>query len=185
MRLTTISRQMNEMIEKINSIKKIQSMSVIDQMNSYTCRIKDIQKQNFIRNPKNKSELKEKEKEDLIKLLEEKVIESQNKLKQIDVQYDQCMNHIMQEIEVKKRYVLIELENGGNIKFEFSNYNDSWFKSCHELLMSRFCASDYILRSISGIKMRKVIRVTNRLLLAKYEENILADIDENDYINNK
>ena len=32
----------------------------------------------------------------------------------------------MQEIEVKKRYVLIELENGGNIKFEFSNYNDSW-----------------------------------------------------------
>ncbi len=51
--------------------------------------------------------------------------------------------------------------------------------------MSRFCASDYILRSISGIKMRKVIRVTNRLLLAKYEENILADIDENDYINNK
>ena len=48
MRLTTISRQMNEMIEKINSIKKIQSMSVIDQMNSYTCRIKDIQKQNLI-----------------------------------------------------------------------------------------------------------------------------------------
>ena len=106
-------------------------------------------------------------------------------MKAIDIQYEQCMNHIMQEIEVKKRYVLIELENGGNIKFEFSNYNDSWFKSCHELLMSRFCASDYILRSISGIKMRKVIRVTNRLLLAKYEENILADIDENDYINNK
>ena len=48
MRLTTISRQMNEMIEKINSIKKIQSMSVIDQMNSYTCRIKDIQKQNLL-----------------------------------------------------------------------------------------------------------------------------------------
>jgi hypothetical protein len=48
MRLTTISRQMNEMIEKINSIKKLQSMSVIDQMNSYTCRIKDIQKQNLI-----------------------------------------------------------------------------------------------------------------------------------------
>ena len=33
--------------------------------------------------------------------------------------------------------------------------------------------------------MRKVIRVTNRLLLAKYEENILCDIDEFDYINNK
>ena len=101
------------------------------------------------------------------------------------MQYDQCLNHIVQEIEVKKRYVFMELENGGNIKFEFSNYNDSWYKSCHELIMSRFCASDYVMRSISGIKLRKVIRVTNRLLLAKYEENILTDIDEFDYISNK
>ena len=48
MRLNTISRQMNEMIEKINSIKKIQSLPLIDQINSYFCKIKDIQKQNFI-----------------------------------------------------------------------------------------------------------------------------------------
>ena len=48
MRLNNISRQMNEMIEKINSIKKTQSLTLIDQMNSYICRIKDIQKQNFI-----------------------------------------------------------------------------------------------------------------------------------------
>ena len=48
MRLNTISRQMNEMIEKINSIKKIQSLPLIDQINSFICKIKDIQKQNFI-----------------------------------------------------------------------------------------------------------------------------------------
>lgn len=48
MRLNTISRQMNEMIEKINSIKKIQSLPLTEQINSYICRIRDIQKQNFI-----------------------------------------------------------------------------------------------------------------------------------------
>ena len=48
MRLNTISRQMNEMIEKINSIKKIQSLPLTEQINYYICRIRDIQKQNFI-----------------------------------------------------------------------------------------------------------------------------------------
>ena len=51
--------------------------------------------------------------------------------------------------------------------------------------MARFCSSDYVLKSINGIKIKKVIRVTNRVLLAKYEENVLYEIDENDYINNR
>ena len=78
----------------------------------------------------------------------------------------------------------MELENGGNIRFEFGT-NETWYKSCCDLLMARFCTSDYILRSIIGIKVKKVMRVTNRILLAKYEENILYEIDENDYINNR
>ena len=78
----------------------------------------------------------------------------------------------------------MELENGGNIRFEFGT-NETWYKSCCDLLMARFCTSDYILRSIIGIKVKKVMRVTNRILLAKYEENVLYEIDENDYINNR
>lgn len=51
--------------------------------------------------------------------------------------------------------------------------------------MARFCASDYVSKAINGIRVNKVIRVMNRALLAKYEENFLADVDEVDYINNK
>jgi len=51
--------------------------------------------------------------------------------------------------------------------------------------MSRFCATEYLLKSINGIKIRKVIRCTNRILLAKYEESLLNEVDESDYINNK
>lgn len=175
MRLNTIKRQKNEMLEKINLIRNSQSQALKEQINTLIAKMHDV-KYDKDSAPDN---------EGLLKILEERIQESKNKLKAIDVQYDQCLNHIIQEIEVKKRYVFIELENGGNIKFEFSNYNDSWYKSCHDLIMSRFCAADYVSRSISGIKMRKVIRVTNRLLLSKYEENILKDVDEFDYINNK
>jgi len=59
------------------------------------------------------------------------------------------------------------------------------YKSCYDLLMSRFCATEYLLKSINGIKIRKVIRCTNRILLAKYEESLLNEVDESDYINNK
>jgi len=182
MRLNTISRQMNEMIEKINLIKNTQSQPLKEQINTLVSKILEIKYEKSVAVAQRSLP---EETEDLVAALEDRVDEIRNKLKLIDIQYDQCLDHIIQEIEVKKRYVFIELENGGNIKFEFSNYNDSWYKSCHELIMSRFCAADYVARSISGIKIRKVIRVTNRLLLAKYEENILNDIDEFDYINNK
>lgn len=89
----------------------------------------------------------------------------------------------------------MELENGGNIRFEFYvnganglNANvtsEAWFKSCQELIVSRFCASDYVSKAINGVRVNKVIRVTNRVLLAKYEEMFLVDVDEADYLNNK
>ncbi len=173
---------MNEMIEKINLIKNTQSQPLKDQINALISKILEIK---YEKTTETYEQSKSDENEDLLIALNDRLIEIKNKLKLIDVQYEQCLDHIVQEIEVKKRYVFIELENGGNIKFEFSNFNDSWYKSCHELVLSRFCAADYVTRSISGIKIRKVIRVTNRLLLSKYEEHILNDIDEFDYINNK
>ena len=51
--------------------------------------------------------------------------------------------------------------------------------------MSRFCSQDYASKSINGIKIKKIIRITNRVLIAKYEEKLLAEVDEYDYLNNK
>lgn len=51
--------------------------------------------------------------------------------------------------------------------------------------MSRFCSLDYAAKSISGIRIKRVIKVTNRVLISKYEEKILVNVDENEYINNK
>ena len=103
----------------------------------------------------------------------------------IESQYKICLSQLTQEIDIKKNYNFIELENGGNIKFEFGSPSDIWYKSCSDLLMSRFCSADYIMKSISGIKIRQVIRLTNRLLISRYEENLINEIDENDYMSNK
>lgn len=51
--------------------------------------------------------------------------------------------------------------------------------------MSRFCENDYSQYGICGVKIKNIIRVTNRYLLSKFEENLLAEVDELDYINNK
>ena len=52
-------------------------------------------------------------------------------------------------------------------------------------MMSRFCVTDYIKKSINSIKISKILKITNRALLANFEESLLNDVDENDYINNK
>ena len=37
----------------------------------------------------------------------------------------------------------IELETGGNVRFEQGIPNDLWYTTCNDLLLSRFCAWDF------------------------------------------
>lgn len=113
----------------------------------------------------------------------------------IEQQKERAVKHLTQSMDLKRQCIQIELENGGNIRFEYylsngngpnpNSVNEAWYKSCHDLILSRFCASDYVAKAINGIRVNKVIRVMNRALLAKYEEAFLSDVDENEYINNK
>ena len=113
----------------------------------------------------------------------------------IEQQKEKAIKHLTQNIELKRKCIQTELENGGNIRFEFylsngahgttNTASETWYRSCHDLIMARFCASDFVSKAINGIRVSKVMRVMNRALLAKYEENFLADVDEVDYINNK
>ena len=79
----------------------------------------------------------------------------------------------------------MELDNGGNLKFEYGKPDDLWYKSCHDLILSRFCASDYVTKMISGVKIHQVIKVTNRSLLTRFEKSLFDFVDEFDYLNNK
>ena len=51
--------------------------------------------------------------------------------------------------EMTVQRLLLELETGGNVRFEDGKPSDAWYKSCHDLVLSRFCVGDYQVYSFS------------------------------------
>ena len=51
--------------------------------------------------------------------------------------------------EMTVQRLLLELETGGNVRFEDGKPSDPWYKSCHDLVLSRFCVGDYQVHSFS------------------------------------
>lgn len=52
---------------------------------------------------------------------------------------------------------------------EIGNTKDVWYKSCVELVMSRFFADDYTPLGISGVQVHNVTRIHNRFLQDQFE----------------
>jgi hypothetical protein len=44
MKLNTLNRQLNELIERLDSYKTKHNQPIIDQINKYTCKVRDIEK---------------------------------------------------------------------------------------------------------------------------------------------
>ncbi|KAM5273608.1 leucine-rich repeat-containing protein 9 [Ctenodactylus gundi] len=88
------------------------------------------------------------------------------------------------EVEQKKKshnllipFLQIELETVGNIHFEEGTRSDDWFNSCYQLILSRFCALDFKNYGITGLKVKRVIKVNNRILRLKFEEKFQKVLD--------
>ena len=64
--------------------------------------------------------------------------------------------------------------------FNFSITGFFRFTSCHDLVLSRFCAADYREHGIVGIKIRRIIRVHNRILRSRFDEKLLSIVDDAD-----
>ncbi|XP_038193767.1 leucine-rich repeat-containing protein 9 [Arvicola amphibius] len=112
--------------------------------------------------------------------LDERVAFWKKKLHEIEVIY-----HI--EVRQKKKshglltpFLLTELETVGNIHFEEGTEADDWFNSCYELILSRFCTWDFRAYGITGVKVKRVIKVNNRILRLKFEEKFQRFLDHED-----
>ncbi|XP_070369811.1 leucine-rich repeat-containing protein 9 isoform X3 [Equus asinus] len=91
------------------------------------------------------------------------------------------------EVKQKKKshgllipFLLIELETVGNIHFEEGTRSDDWFNSCCELIISRFCTWDFRTYGITGVTVKRVIKVNNRILRLKFEEKFQKFLDNED-----
>ncbi|VTJ88175.1 Hypothetical predicted protein, partial [Marmota monax] len=51
------------------------------------------------------------------------------------------------------------------------------FNSCYELILSRFCTWDFRTYGVTGVKVKRVIKVNNRILRLKFEEKFQKFLD--------
>lgn len=65
---------------------------------------------------------------------------------------------------------------GGNIRMEVGNSKDVWFKSCTDLVMSRFFPLDFLPLAITGMQVLKVTRIHNRFLQDRFERILEAQV---------
>ncbi|XP_070259856.1 leucine-rich repeat-containing protein 9 isoform X3 [Myotis yumanensis] len=77
-------------------------------------------------------------------------------------------------------FLSIELETVGNIHFEEGTRSDEWFNSCYELILARFCSWDFRTYGITGVKVKRVIKVNNRILRLKFEDKFQTFLDNED-----
>ncbi|KAM8780976.1 leucine-rich repeat-containing protein 9 [Rhynchonycteris naso] len=112
--------------------------------------------------------------------LNERVTFWKKKLDEIEATY---------RIEVKRRkksrgflipFLLLELETVGNIHFQEGTQSDDWFNSCNELILSRFCTWDFRTYGITGVKVKRVVKVNNRILTQNFESKFRKFLDSED-----
>uniref|UniRef100_A0A8D1GIZ0 Leucine rich repeat containing 9 n=3 Tax=Sus scrofa TaxID=9823 RepID=A0A8D1GIZ0_PIG len=123
--------------------------------------------------------------------LQQKIVTKLNALNERVTFWNKKIDEIeaIYRIEVKQKkkshsllipFLLIELETVGNIHFEEGTRSDDWFNSCYELILSRFCTWDFRTYGITGVKVKRVIKVNNRILRLKFEEKFQKFLDNED-----
>ncbi|KAL3874482.1 hypothetical protein ACJMK2_037491, partial [Sinanodonta woodiana] len=120
--------------------------------------------------------------------IKERIKKWEQKVSEIEAYYQETLELFRQSADALVNRMILELDSGGNIRFEEGSQSDLWFTSCHDLVLSRFCAADYREHEIVGIKIRRIIRVHNRILRSRFDEKLTSIVDDMEgefYITNR
>ncbi|KAM8921171.1 leucine-rich repeat-containing protein 9 [Pelodytes ibericus] len=115
-----------------------------------------------------------------IGFLQERIIFWTQILHEIETLHEREVMRTKESFHLLAQFLQIELETVGNIRFEEGTPSDPWFKSCHDLILARFCAWDFKAFGISSLKINRIIRVHNRILRLKFEEKLQELLDRED-----
>ena len=116
---------------------------------------------------------------------------------------EQLLLKIKNEVQLEKEKVkekeeeiigewLVELQSAGNIRYIFGGEDSGWYKSCLELVTSRFLLSDFVVshylcihpficpfqsQSITSLNIKQIIRVENRFLHNCFMESLRSVLE--------
>ncbi|XP_034051302.1 leucine-rich repeat-containing protein 9 isoform X2 [Thalassophryne amazonica] len=94
------------------------------------------------------------------------------RMDEIEAQYKKDLSQAADSMAAKVQFLLMELESVGNIRLEEACVADPWFAHCSNLLLSRFSHLDYTVPGITGVKIRRVIRIHNHALRLCFEDQL-------------
>ncbi|KAM4013887.1 leucine-rich repeat-containing protein 9 isoform 2-T5 [Anomaloglossus baeobatrachus] len=112
--------------------------------------------------------------------LKERVQFWTRRMDEIDTSHENEVVRTQRSFDLLAQFLQTELETVGNVRFEEGAPSDSWFKSCYDLILSRFCASNFKTLGITGVKINRVVRVHNRILRFRFEEKLQDYLDTED-----
>ncbi|XP_039597283.1 leucine-rich repeat-containing protein 9 [Polypterus senegalus] len=102
--------------------------------------------------------------------IKERLIFWKRKMDEIEKCFQKELQRTTEFSEIMEQFLLMELETVGNIRFEEGCPSDVWFNSCYDLILSRFCASDFQAYQITGVKILRIVKVHNQMLKLRFEE---------------
>ncbi|XP_052269181.1 leucine-rich repeat-containing protein 9-like isoform X5 [Dreissena polymorpha] len=123
-----------------------------------------------------------------LEAVRERVKKWEKKCAEIEWFYEEMVSRFKESASTLVNRMVVELESGGNVRYEEGSPSDLWFTSCHDLVLSRFCASDYREHGIVAIKIRRIIRLHNRILRNRFDEKLTSIVDDPEgeyYISNR
>ncbi|XP_053561219.1 leucine-rich repeat-containing protein 9 [Bombina bombina] len=112
--------------------------------------------------------------------LKERITFWTQKLHEIDSLNEKEVARAKENFDVLFKYLQIELETVGNVRFEEGNTSHSWFKTCYDLILARYCVWNFKLYGISGVKINRIIKVHNRDLKLKFDDKLEQFMDNED-----
>ncbi|XP_025105112.1 leucine-rich repeat-containing protein 9-like isoform X2 [Pomacea canaliculata] len=111
-------------------------------------------------------------------LLNERKAHWERKCSEVEEVFKEAKQRLQQKADTIINRLEIELETGGNVRFEEGTPEDLWFTSCRDLVMSRFCAKDFLSHDIIGVTIHKIIRIQNRILRERFDKQFLRNTNE-------
>lgn len=199
MRVKTIKRNMSDILRQLCKEKRSLTRATKDRLKALSFAIKELERE-LEANAPGVSRGSRKGEDDIGSGMESDLqedggsLETQRraKLGLMQKRYERCCT-LFEEVEkyhseaiLKVKHatsgaiqrLVTELETGGNVRFEDGTASDIWFTSCHDLILSRFCASDYQAHGITGLKIHRITRVHNRMLRYRFDTSLAAHSDE-------
>nr|CAB3263538.1 leucine-rich repeat-containing protein 9-like [Phallusia mammillata] len=107
-----------------------------------------------------------------LQALKNRISAWKTKTEDISAYYNQSVDVLNSLASVSINRLTEELESGGNVRFEQGSPSDVWYTTCHDLVLSRFCAWDFKTYNVTGIKMHGITRVHNRVLRARFDDKV-------------